>query len=87
MFISSFDSRKKICPIRNSGNCVGHDCMMWRYATKDQVIRGAAETVAYENGDTALEHVEFFEKEFNSGDFAACLHGYCGLAGTPIVKG
>lgn len=87
MIITELAARKKICPMRASSNCSGGDCMMWRYATKEQVIHGAAENCAYEDGNSASEHVEFYRNEFNEGNFAESFHGYCGLAGIPIMKG
>jgi len=67
--ISPRDAKKKICPMMKS-LCLGDECMLWRWATVEQLATSVQERIRLDDG-VGSDPAKFIAE------------GFCGLVGVP----
>ena len=78
MMIALKDASNKHCPIMRT-SCVGDKCMMWRWATVEQLAYALNERTKLDDGH-GIDIIDFVDKWKDS---TSPPEGYCGLAGLP----
>lgn len=79
--IEKLKATKKSCPMMGGTPCRGADCMLWRWATVEQLGAAIHERIRLDDG-VGSDPINFVDEWSDSN---AKIEGFCGLGGVPSV--